>query len=706
MAGPIKIAILAQAIAAQKGIRKTGEDLQDMGKKAEKADKPTSKISDTIGKLTKNAAGAVKSIGAAVAPIGAVANAALAAGPAVGAAAGAILNVARAAGGAAPALAAVAAAGIFVKLTMAAIAPAIAKSLEPVAKAFDRAGAAAGKLASAGVRPLAKEFAKVGIPIVADNMNRIATATNKVVKGFLAWANSSTGLTALRQIATATSVAFADVAPHVLALATALGEMIGRIAGVSLAAGSSGLSRILDLLTAKIKTITGESVQRGFDGLKSAFLAVRDTVVKVAEVVGVAISIYRKYTAEIKLISDVLGVLAIVFGGPVTAIIAAVGLVVRHLDFIKAAIAQVRASFAVPGNIAFLDNIRTAVAAVWPAIVSAFTQIRAAVMPTLIEITQKVRTELVPALGEFIAAAAPVVAFFIEKFAPIIAAAFKTIAGVISGAITVISGIFKVFTGLLHGNWAETWEGIKTIVRGAVGIIKSVLSGFFTAIKALFSAAKGAVSGLWSGLWSLVVTAAQAAARNVGTAISGLVAAVKTKFTDVKNAISDRMNAAVAVVKTAAGKLKSALNIDLYAAGAKIIQSLVAGIESRAGAVIDKIQGIAQSIRDYFPFSPAKRGPLKRKPMFLAGRNIVRDLNRGMNVERLQSNAAASIAGGLAKLMMAPNLQPFTASAAQAQGRPFVVNFNGIVGDPVATGKQVEWALNKYRMQNGRGRVS
>lgn len=705
MAGPIRIAILAQAIAAQKNIRKVGGDLKDMGKSAEKADKPTSRVSDTVSKLTKNAAGAAKSVAGAIAPIAGMASAAVSAAPAVAAAAGALINVARAAGGAAPALAAIAAAGLFVKLTLTQIAPAIVSSLKPVTDAFTRAGTAAGKLASKGVAPLAQQFAKVGIPIVAQEMNRIAVATNKVVKGFLAWANSSSGLVTLRKITDATATAFGNVAPHVLALSTALLEMIGRISGVSLAAGSSGLNRVLDLLTAKLKTITGASVQRGLDQLRQTFLTVRDTVVKVSEVVRIAIGVYRKYQAEIMAISDVLAVLAIVFGGPVTAIIAAVGLIVRHFDFVKAAIAQVRASFSTPGNTAFLDTLRTAVATVWPAIVSAFNQIKAAVMPTLIEITRKIQTELVPALGNFITAAAPVVAFFIERFAPIIAAAFKTVAAIISSAITVISGIFIVFTGLLNGNWGQLWSGIKTIVRGAAGAIKAIISGFFTVIRGYFSAVKGVVSGIWSGLWGLVKSAASAAVRNVGTVLAGLVSSVSAKFQSVRDTVAAKMSSAVGVVRSAVGRIKSAFSINLSAAGARIVQSLIDGIGSRARGVVDKIEGIAQSIRDHFPFSPAKRGPLKRKPMEVAGRNVVRALAKGIARERSRTGALA-LATQVASLGATVRGRA-RAGASAAQDRAwasheFNLNIYGLVGDPVALGKQVNSVLARYQTVNGR----
>jgi phage-related protein len=509
------------------------------------------------------------------------------------------------------------------------------------------------------------------VPIVADAMNQIATSTNLVVKGFLNWAKSTPGLVALRKVTSSAADAFADVAPHVLSLATALGEMLGRISGVSLAAGSKGLVGVLDAVTAKLKTITAKSVQDGLDVLRKTFESVRSAVVKVGEVIGIAIGIYRKYQAEIMVISDVLAILAIVFGGPVTAIIAAVGLIVRHLETVKAAVAQVREVFAKPGPVAFIDNLRTVVSTVWPVIVDAFNQIKAAVLPTLLQITDKIRKDLIPAIGEFLAAAAPVVAFFIERFAPIISAALQTVVKLISAAVTIITGIFKVLTGILTGDWSKTWAGIKQILSGALSAIKALISGAFSVIRGYFSGITSAIGGIWRGLWALVKDTVSTAIGNVKGLVAGL-----------------------------AVSLRNALSIDLSAAGRKIISSLIAGIRAKAGEVVNVVSGIAQSVRDHFPFSPAKRGPLKRKPMFTAGRNITRDLARGMTSRAGDAKLAAQLVAGRISNVDRVNLTG-TPTLFRPQGNPITINF-GVVGDPVAAGREVEKIINRYRGSNGR----
>ncbi len=57
--------------------------------------------------------------------------------------------------------------------------------------------------------------------------------------------------------------------------------------------------------------------------------------------------------------------------------------------------------------------------------------------------------------------------------------------------------------------------------------------------------------------------------------------------------------------------IKGVEDIDLKSSGKKIIQSLIDGLRSMISAVGKTASEIAQKIRDKFPFSPAKEGPLK-----------------------------------------------------------------------------------------------
>ncbi|MCF3658623.1 hypothetical protein L2D98_24795, partial [Salmonella enterica subsp. enterica serovar Weltevreden] len=43
--------------------------------------------------------------------------------------------------------------------------------------------------------------------------------------------------------------------------------------------------------------------------------------------------------------------------------------------------------------------------------------------------------------------------------------------------------------------------------------------------------------------------------------------------------------------------------------GAKIIETLLTGIKSKASALVDEVKGVLATVREYLPISDAKLGP-------------------------------------------------------------------------------------------------
>jgi phage-related protein len=543
----------------------------------------------------------VSSISSSVLPaIGAVLNLGLAAVPAFAGAAVAIWHVVSAAGAAAPALIALGVAGGLVKLTLTAIMPAIQKSLDPIAQAFKSATTEASALATKGVRPLAAEFARVNMPQVSAMMNNIAYATNGVVTSTLKWLNTVPGMQAVTNITSATGSAVLRLRGPLEQVVQSFIAMVGRIAGVSLAAGSGGLAGVLQKLSGWMDRVTSESVQAGLDKLKSSFLAVKGAVETVAHWIGVAVGFYRQYRTEINLISDALGILAIVFGGPVTAIIALVGMVIRHFDLIRSAYQNLMTSFqnSTQGP-AFLNNLKAAADIVVPALVNGFHEIWDAIGPILKRIWNQITTQLVPAFGEFVLAMAPVVKFFIDRLVPVISTAMKTVLTVISGVIDIITGIFKVFTGILRGDWSKVWEGIKQILRGAVTIIVGILKGLVGLVRGALSNLGAVIAGIFRGAVNLGISA-----------LGAIVGRVRSTLGRVRGAVTGALSGA-------GGWLRDA--------GRRIIQGLIDGIQGMLGSLRGTLGNITGMIPDW-------KGPAERDAKLLtpAGTKIMSGLMAGI----------------------------------------------------------------------------
>jgi len=512
--------------------------------------------------------------------LAAVASTAISAAPLLVPVVKAVYGVGQAAVQAAPALVAFAVAGIFVKTTLSQIfkeGSAARLALEPIAHAFKHAGEHASEMASRGIKPLAQEFVKMNFPAIRSAMDNIGIATNKVMKGFLGWANSTQGVKTIRNILDPIGKTMIELAPKIAETAISFAKMLGRIMGVSMAAGKNGLSGIMDKLIEVMDKINAKSVGGGLSKLKDTVTAVRDAISTLVGWIKQAVAIYELYQTKFALLADAIALIAIAFGGPVIAVIAAVGIIIRHFDEIKAAYQTFVDFFTkTPEGAGFLDDIKSAASEVWPHIVEAFEKIKEAVMPVLSEIFTKLKEEFIPAFGDLIDALAPVVSFFIDILGPFVAETMEGILTVISGVITVIVGIFKVFTGILTGDWEKAWDGVKDILKGAREVLVGIVKMIVARIKLVFTG----IIGILKGIMKRSFEAMRDATANGGRIVRNAVIGVKDKI--------------VGVFKNAGSWL--------YTAGRRIISGIVSGVKSMGGAIMGAVRDmIPDSIERFVP---------------------------------------------------------------------------------------------------------
>lgn len=518
--------------------------------------------------------------------IAAIIATAATAGPLLAPVAGAIAEVGSAAVSAAPALLALFAAFKIASLSLKALfaeGSAAVEALSPLKDALDEATEAGQKAAARGIRPLAEQLKKVVQPTVTKYMEGVGRAANIVQKQFLKWGASAAGLRAIKGILNPISESLQKLAPKVSKVAISFTAMLGRIMGVSTAAGSKGAAKALDWLSEKLDAITKDSVQKGLDKLKSTFVTIKNAVMTVVGWIDKLVEAYKMYTTQFGLLADAVSIAAIIFGGPLTAIIAGAGLIIRHFDQVKKIIEQVKKAFKSPIAGGFFDNLKKAGAEVWPALKEAFDQIKTAVLPVLEEIWTKIKTELVPAFGEFLVAAAPVVSWLIGVLGPVVADVFKAVLMVISGTIDIIVGIFKILTGILTGDWSKCWDGIKKILEGATKLVLAILVAAVGLIKLTFWATIGILKGIMLRAKDAVVDAAHAIGPGIGKALRAGWGLIKGALSWVKDKIVGAFSGA--------GRW-------LWNAGKSILQGLLNGIESMIGTLKSKLGNITSMIPD------------------------------------------------------------------------------------------------------------
>ena len=229
---------------------------------------------------------------------------------------------------------------------------------------------------------------------------------------------------------------------------------------------------------------------------------------------------------------------------------------------------------------------------------------------------------------------------------------------------TFVSPIFKAVGALALWLWKNAimpaFNAIKQILINlgvSFGIVwTNYLNPFFQKVATV---AKWLWTNVISPTFNLIKNHIVTQIKNAvaaATLVAGFVSKVSANFTNLVNSVRSRMESAAAIVKGFPSKIVSAIgNLGslLYKAGQNVIQGLINGISSKLGALRDKAASAAKAIRNLFPFSPAKEGPLSGGGSpDIAGGKIATMIAAGMErntpklVDAARSMAAATLSGG------------------------------------------------------------
>ncbi len=154
---------------------------------------------------------------------------------------------------------------------------------------------------------------------------------------------------------------------------------------------------------------------------------------------------------------------------------------------------------------------------------------------------------------------------------------FPVIATVIMETLDIILATVSLFLSILTGDWDTAWASLSEIVNSHLTIIVTIISSMISPLQSTFTS-------LWSGLTGIVTKA-----------WSGITGALNSIFNGIVRSINS-------------------LASQMYRAGQNVMSNLVSGIRSKISSAVSAVRSAASQIRNYFPFSPAKEGPLKKLP--------------------------------------------------------------------------------------------
>lgn len=180
--------------------------------------------------------------------------------------------------------------------------------------------------------------------------------------------------------------------------------------------------------------------------------------------------------------------------------------------------------------------------------------------------------KLVPVMADFVLLILDFVVPAIQEMARLMGDAWESVALMFKGAIDFITGILKTFVGLFTGDWEMMSEGIKQTVRG-----------------------------LWDNVRGAFLTALDA---------------INLMFFGLPKRILDSL-----------GNLGSLL----IESGKSLVRGFIQGIGDMIGSAVSKAAELANAVREFLPFSPAKKGAFSGKGYTLySGRALVEDWATGI----------------------------------------------------------------------------
>lgn len=230
-----------------------------------------------------------------------------------------------------------------------------------------------------------------------------------------------------------------------------------------------------------------------------------------------------------------------------------------------------------------------------------------------------------------------------ETVWPIIDSCIQTVMNVIRAVIGTVLAVIR-------GDWDGVWNGIKNIASSIWDGIKRIVSAGIEVAKNVISNVLNVIKGIWDGAW---------------TSLKGFVGNI---WDGIKTGVSNGIDAVMNFIGELPGKITgffSNAGSWLIDSGKSIINGLKDGItrgfENAKLAVSDGLK----AIRDFFPFSPAKKGPFSGHGWVLySGMSIADALGAGFS--DALPHALSRFDDGLAKLSSAASIEG-TVSIASAR---------------------------------------
>lgn len=275
-----------------------------------------------------------------------------------------------------------------------------------------------------------------------------------------------------------------------------------------------------------------------------------------------------------------------------------------------------------------------------PQIVAAWAQLFTTLVP-LLPMLAKLAAEVLPSVIAILPTLLPLLISLAQMWVEIAASLLPVISTIVQFLIPALQSILNVVNSVV-GNVVPLVQGMFDFFSGTIGFFVKLIRGDFAGA---WESAKQAVAGAFHVIEGIVKTVGSILLAPIRIAIDTVTGVFRNAGGDFGNAIRSAINAIPQFLGNLGGMLVEA--------GKSLIRGFIEGIGSMVGAAVNKVSGLVQSVRDFFPFSPAKEGPFSGRGYTLySGRALAEDFATGI---RERSFLAAQATAGL---MDAATLDP------------------------------------------------
>lgn len=238
--------------------------------------------------------------------------------------------------------------------------------------------------------------------------------------------------------------------------------------------------------------------------------------------------------------------------------------------------------------------------------------------------------ELFAALRDLVVELTPLILYLAVGLGEILVPTVKLIIIATTGWILIITEVVRAITDLIE--IAGTLVGdLNSAVQPAIKSVSQLLDGDFkgsldTATNGVIQFTATAIQRFDSFSSELLTTTASMFARFNGIADGG--------WKNFQNGATSLALRVAEIIDSMADSIISqtmGLASRMYSAGQSIINSFSQGIFSRLTSVIATVQDMVSQVRDFLPFSPAKRGPLSGRgyPLY-SGQALIESFAQGI----------------------------------------------------------------------------